>query len=43
MYSRQKGAIANRQPYLLVVGKEQSTDAHNVGGSAYIKKVIIFW
>lgn len=32
---RQKGAIAIRQPYLRVVGIEQATDAHSVGGSAY--------
>jgi hypothetical protein len=32
---RQKGAIAIRQPYLRVVGMEQATDAHSVGGSAY--------
>lgn len=31
---RQKGAIAIRQPYLRVVGMEQATDAHSVGGSA---------
>ncbi|KAG0569065.1 hypothetical protein M758_6G059100 [Ceratodon purpureus] len=31
----QKGAIAIRQPYLRVVGMEQATDAHSVGGSAY--------
>lgn len=32
---RQRGAIAIRQPYLRVVGMEQATDAHSVGGSAY--------
>lgn len=36
---RQKGAIAIRQPYLRVVGMEQATDAHSVGGSAYTDEV----